>query len=258
MRSWYHTIEFPDGTITPGYFDTRLAPRFIPWPQQLAGARCLDVGTFDGFWAFEMERRGAGEIVALDLADPEALDWPYDYRAKGPEEVRAWRSERGPGFFDAAEALRSKANWINQSAYDLDPVANGMFDVVFCGALLLHLRDPIRALEAMRSVCRGTLVLAEGIEPTLEILSRRVSAAKLVVNIDQWWRPNSAGLGAMVHRAGFEVLEWGPRYVVPFGQGGAGVRHSRIDALIARGRGKRGVLHRALRAKPRAPADSVA
>ena len=74
MRSWYHTIDMPDGTATPGFYDTRGSPSFIPWPKKLAGGRCLDVGTFDGFWAFELERRGAAEVIALDLAEPEAHD----------------------------------------------------------------------------------------------------------------------------------------------------------------------------------------
>ncbi|PWU24508.1 MAG: TIGR04290 family methyltransferase, partial [Candidatus Rokuibacteriota bacterium] len=31
----------------------------MPWPAALSGQRWLDVGTMGGFWAFEMERRGA-------------------------------------------------------------------------------------------------------------------------------------------------------------------------------------------------------
>jgi hypothetical protein len=31
----------------------------LPWPSSLAGMRCLDIGTMDDFWAFELERRGA-------------------------------------------------------------------------------------------------------------------------------------------------------------------------------------------------------
>ena len=45
-----------------------------PVPADLSGLRCLDVGTMDGFWAFEMERRGAASVTAIDLDDPNALD----------------------------------------------------------------------------------------------------------------------------------------------------------------------------------------
>src|SRR5438067_4479740 len=57
--AWYHTIELPGGVITPGEYDTRVAARKVGLPADLDGNRCLDVGTHDGFWAFEMERRGA-------------------------------------------------------------------------------------------------------------------------------------------------------------------------------------------------------
>ena len=43
----------------------------VPLPQRLDGLRCLDVSTSDGFWAAEMERRGAAETVAVDVRDPE-------------------------------------------------------------------------------------------------------------------------------------------------------------------------------------------
>ena len=49
---WYHTIELAPGEVTPGLVDLRaVAPRVLP--ARIEG-RALDVGTYDGFWAFEM------------------------------------------------------------------------------------------------------------------------------------------------------------------------------------------------------------
>jgi tRNA (mo5U34)-methyltransferase len=253
-RTWYHTIEFPDGSVTPGFFDTRESPRFVPWPGSLHGKRCLDVGTFDGFWAFEMERRG-GNVVALDLDDPDALDWPFDSKLIGPGRVREWQAERGPGFLESSAAVGSNAERIDQSVYDLDPDRNGTFDVVLCGDLLLHLRDPVRAIEAMRSVCAGCLLLVESIDHSLELLAPRIPAARLELGFDQWWRVNSAGLAGLAKKAGFRVEAVGPRYLVPFGRGAGGLRASRLASIAARDFRKRGVLHRALRAVPREPVD---
>ena len=67
--TWYHTIDLPDGSCTPGLFDHRAATGYVAWPAAVAGGRCLDVGTFDGFWSFELERRGASEVVAIDVDD---------------------------------------------------------------------------------------------------------------------------------------------------------------------------------------------
>lgn len=63
-RPWYHTIELAPDVVTPGWFDCRpVATRVLP--ASCEGLRCLDVGTFDGVWAFEMERRGALGRAAL-------------------------------------------------------------------------------------------------------------------------------------------------------------------------------------------------
>ena len=42
-------------------------------PEDLGGARVLDLGTFDGFYAFLAERRGATRVVALD--NEQHVDW---------------------------------------------------------------------------------------------------------------------------------------------------------------------------------------
>jgi hypothetical protein len=75
---WYHSLDLAPGVVTPGMFDHRPHLARYPLPPDLSGKRCLDVGTMDGFWAFEMERRGAASVVAIDLDDPDDLDDPHD------------------------------------------------------------------------------------------------------------------------------------------------------------------------------------
>ena len=50
---WYHTIDVAPGVTTPGWFDLRPIVDKMPWPE-IEGKRCLDVGTSNGFLAFEM------------------------------------------------------------------------------------------------------------------------------------------------------------------------------------------------------------
>ena len=72
---WYHTIELPGGAFTPGFYDHRpLVPR-LPIPASLEGKRCLDIAGSDGFFAFEMWRRGAAEVISIDLEDPARQEW---------------------------------------------------------------------------------------------------------------------------------------------------------------------------------------
>jgi tRNA (mo5U34)-methyltransferase len=253
-RTWYHTIDLPDGTSTPGWYDTRPVAELVPWPGRLVGGRCLDVGTFDGFWAFELEKRGAAEVVAVDLDDPRRLDWTYDQRAKGLKAIEEWGSGRGPGFADAAKALGSKVVRHDRSVYELDPDEDGLFDVVVCGALLLHLRDPILALEHIRSVCRGTLVLIESLDPRLELVAPTMPVAYIHPVEDEWWVTNSRGLMQMAHVAGFKVVHAGKRFLVGYGPGGPdNSTLPLMGGLAARQPGKRGLLHRILLAEPRPP-----
>ena len=128
-REWYHTLELAPGVVTPGWFDTRKALAQLPFPASLAGKRCLDVATFDGFWAFEMERRGADEVVAIDLVDASEADWPV---GSDPSVIQAIgeRKRAGEGFELARDALGSSVERLEMNVYDLDAEAVGEFDFV--------------------------------------------------------------------------------------------------------------------------------
>jgi tRNA (mo5U34)-methyltransferase len=84
---WWHTIEVAPGIVTPGGWDLRSTSAQLPWPD-VSGKRCLDIGTMDGFWAFELERRGAAEVLATDIG-PAHSDVPARRTAQGPAEPRA-------------------------------------------------------------------------------------------------------------------------------------------------------------------------
>ncbi|HEX2087624.1 MAG TPA: methyltransferase domain-containing protein [Solirubrobacteraceae bacterium] len=261
MDRWYHCIELPDGTVTPGAFDLRPAARVVPLPRDLTGLRCLDVGTWDGFWAFEMERRGAEEVVAIDIEDPDRWDWPPRERLsarRGGLAVLADGKPPGANFAAAARALGSSARRVERSVYELDPEADGRFDVVFLGSLLLHLRDPVAALDRVRAVCSGQAVIADTVEAIPSLLRPRTPLARLEgVERPWWWLPNRAALHQMVRSAGFEILEATGVYYVPTGSGHERTRlrdlarglvtpAGREEAIVA----LRGVPHAAVRARP--------
>jgi len=216
-------LELP-GVTTPGWFDVRRTVDRVPMPPSLAGKRCLDVGTWDGFWAFEMERRGATEVVAVDIEDQARWDWPPEMRVTG--EVRDGLAvvnefrEDDP-FEVARRALESRVERRDLSIYELSPDAlGGTFDFVFLGDLLLHLRDPVGALAAVRSVVGGEAVIAETVDAIPSILRPRTPTARLEGRTRPWWwQPNRAGLLQMIRSAGFDVAEATGLYFLPLGPG---------------------------------------
>jgi tRNA (mo5U34)-methyltransferase len=202
-QGWYHTLELP-GLTTEGLFDMRQYVSQYRLPDSLEGKRVLEIGTWDGFWAFELERRGAAEVIAIDLDDEEDLDWPPRRRKPNRELVR------GQGFRLAKELLDSKVERVVRSVYDATPEDLGTFDLVFCGSVLLHLRDQLRALERIAGLVKpgGVFVTAEEYEPVTDLvpfpLARfRGNRDKAVV----FWVPNRRGWREMLWYAGFDRVE---------------------------------------------------
>jgi tRNA (mo5U34)-methyltransferase len=216
--TWYHTIELPHGIVTPGYYDHRdLLPRYR-LPERLDGLRVLDVATFDGFWAFEFERRGAAEVVALDVREKREIDLPPRTRAAMTEAELSFAF--GRGFALSREALGSRVEPLHCNVYDLSPERAGLFDLVHVGDLLLHLRDPVRALTAIRSVCRGRAIISDVIFPDLDRGTGGVPLMQYQGGRGQnvWWRLGAEALRAMVEDAGFENVEEVSRF--KYGQRG--------------------------------------
>ena len=213
---WYHTLDLGNGVVTPGMFDHAPSLGHYPIPADLSGKSCLDVATMDGFWAFEMERRGADSVTALDVADPDQLDWPASLRETHERTMDETKDLR---FALAHEALGSRVERVPLSAYDLSPEL-GRFDFVFCGDLLLHVKDPMTVLENIHAVCRGSAVIVNPIKKF------RFNEGRPLAELDgigrfEWWVTNLAGLVRMVEAAGFARVEPADTFSVPFVGGGA-------------------------------------
>jgi tRNA (mo5U34)-methyltransferase len=217
---WYHTIELPGGIVTAGEYDHRSIVAKVPLPTRLEGLRCLDVGTQDGFWAFEMERRGAKEVVAIDVIDPDGLDWP-EPRPVLSDPTRNSVALRKQGFEVARERLGSKVSRRDLSVYDLDPDQVGTFDVAFLGTLLHHLRDPIGALQAVRRVVTGQLIVVAVVSPLKTALFPFTPVAEILeMDSNPFWEiPNAAGFRRQMEMGGWTIERWGRPHLQPTGEG---------------------------------------
>ena len=209
--AWYHTIELAPGVVTPGFCDLRDLSPAVLGPEHVAGRRCLDVGTFDGFWAFEMEQRGAAQVLALDLPDPSMLDHPPPSYEQNMQEIDRTRSEWGRGFELASAARRSNVERVFGDVRTLTvEELDGPVDFAICGTLLQHLRDPVGALERLRDVLRprGELLLIETFSVRLSLMHPRRPVAEFRPGAEgnrfSWWVGNLAAQRAWARAAGFE------------------------------------------------------
>lgn len=259
---WYHTIDVQPGIATRGWWDLRHAWDLIPWPD-LSGKRCLDVGTWDGFYAFGMERRGAAEVIAIDIEDLTKLDFPPGVLDGFLDNLKsASRQPRRAGFDLLHRLLGSQVTWMPGSIYDLDKMDLGSFDVVVVGSLLLHLRDPIRALDAVRQVTAGSLISVEPLDPYLTLRRGRPLFELHGQGSDfQWWIPGESGLERLVSCAGFRIERKSKKFLLRPGPAGVSARDTRmakpreqslrvLTYLLTRDSTYGGHLHQAMRCVP--------
>lgn len=188
---WYHSMDIGRGIRSVGVNEPEhLVPRLhLP---DLHGKTVLDVGSWDGFFAFEAERRGAERVLATD-----SFSWSGE----------GWGTKAG--FELARESLGSQVEDREIDVMDLSPEAVGTFDVVLCLGVLYHMRDPVGALEHVSSVCHDLLV----VETEVGMLLHRRPAAlyypTLEMNDDptNWWAPNPAAVMSIMKGFGFRRTE---------------------------------------------------
>lgn len=184
----YHSLELPDGTVLPGLISLeQLKWRLnqFPIPSNLNGKRVLDVGTWDGWFAFEMERRGA-EVVAID-SNP-----------KG-------------NFLTNRDLMQSKVEFVSADICRVTPAQMGYFDIVLFFGVLYHLKHPLLGIE---NVCRLTREMACIVSyvtdggscastPAMEFYE----TTELRGQFDNWCGPNTQCLLAWCRAAGFPRVE---------------------------------------------------
>ena len=141
---WFHTFSLDAGrTYTPGVArDHRYRLPFLP--DDLTGRSVLDVGTFDGFYAFLAEARGARRVVAVD--NEQYTDW---VSARWGVDL-----EGGEGFRTIAELLDSEVEYRRIDAFGLDALSE-RFDLILCFGILHRVENPLGLLSVLRRTTRA-------------------------------------------------------------------------------------------------------
>lgn len=189
---WFHQIDLGNGVVTPGVVDSKRALLNYKIPFDLSGKTFLDIGSWDGFFAFEAERRGAKRVLATD-----SFVW----------QGKTWGSKRG---FETARAiLNSKVEDMTIDVLDLSPHKIGKWDVVLFAGVLYHMKYPLLALERAASVARKLLIVETAID--CRFCRRPVLAFypndELSRDPTNWFGPNLAAVKAMLSCCGFNSIK---------------------------------------------------
>jgi tRNA (mo5U34)-methyltransferase len=216
LGPWFHNYEIAKNVWTnaegagPGPdYPARRWTYVKPWFENLQGKSVLDVGCSSGFFSVKAAEMGAESVLGVDSG----------------EQVRAIAQAKF-----AAETLRLQAEFQAVSVYDLAQIGR-TFDVVLFMGVFYHLRHPLLALEALRKVCRGTLILqtitaphagriAElfGVSKDVQLnssamLDRRFPSMQFIEgglegDASCWFVPNVEAVAAMLRSCDFQPKDY--------------------------------------------------
>lgn len=185
----YHSFRLPDGQLLEGampieYQEDRW--RWFALPEDLSGLKALDVGPWDGYFTFELERRGA-EVTAIDYAD---LD--------------TFRKLHG--------LFHSRAKYLKLDVYDVSRDLLGEFDIVLLLGVLYHLKHPLLALERICSITKEICIIDTFVidpeafrqgTPSPIPYAEFYERGELGGQLDNWCGPTISQVQAWVRAAGF-------------------------------------------------------
>jgi tRNA (mo5U34)-methyltransferase len=174
---WFQRFELGGGVYTPGTNDLEWVFATAGVPDDLSGKSALDIGTSNGGAAFELERRGAQRVVAVDIFPP------------------SWF-----GFDALKDFLGSRVEFVEATAYELPSLIGETFDVIIFWGVLYHLRHPLLALDSVRALLGGMCYLETAVcdgevgEMRSVPLARFYRGDELHSDPSNWFAPTITGL----------------------------------------------------------------
>jgi tRNA (mo5U34)-methyltransferase len=209
LGNWFQNIDLLGVPTAPAHFLGDYPA--LKWkrfahvlPQDMTGMSVLDIGCNAGFYSFEMKRRGAGRVVAIDFDDYYLDQARFAAEVLGHDDIE----------------------FRKLSVYDVGALSE-KFDLVLFMGLVYHLRHPLLALDLIRenvardlllyqSLQRGSAEMAT-VQPDYDFweteVFERPSYPKLHFVEHQyshdetnWWLPNAACSAAMLRSAGFRIV----------------------------------------------------
>ena len=214
LGPWFHNLRIAGIETAPDHFlgdypAFKFARFADALPADLSGKSVLDIGCNAGFYAIEMKRRGAAEVIGIDS------DERYLAQAR----------------FAADRLGFSDIEFRNLSVYDVGRLGR-RFDLVIFMGVIYHLRHPLLALDLIREHVAGDMLLFQTMQqgssdvllvpedhpfhvpgtnrppgffdnpafPRMHFIERRFAH-----DWTNWWAPNKACSLALLRAAGFAI-----------------------------------------------------
>lgn len=135
---WFHTFRLNGAGLYTNGIARDHRYRVPAIPEDFTGERVLDVGTFDGFYAFLAERRGAMRVVAVD--NEQYVEW---VRGRFGIDLQP-----GVGFRAISGLLRSNVDYRQLDALEVARLGE-TFDVIFCFGVLHRVEAPLTLMRVL-------------------------------------------------------------------------------------------------------------
>ena len=210
---FYQTIELPGVGVIPGSWDHRDAVDVFLGHVDFNQKSVLDVGPANGFFSFEMEKRGA-EVTAIDLGEDSPWDVvPHPYSdeetliANMRNNVRMVEN----AFWFAHKALKSNVRLVYGSVYDV-PSKIKEVDIALMSNVLQHFRDPLLAIQRVAQVVTEVIVITETMwcEDPAFISStsmRFIPRAETPEANHSWWEVSPSFVIELLKLLGFQEVK---------------------------------------------------
>lgn len=208
LGEWFHNLDLHGVQTAPHHFlgdFPNIKWRWISQsiPEDLTGARVLDIGCNGGFYSIQMKQRGAEYVLGIDVDDR------YLEQAEF-----------------AAKTLGLQIDLRKLSIYDVDKIP-GEFDYVIFMGVFYHLRYPLFALDKIIKKMRGKLIFQTMIRGSEEVQAWEKDYSFWTKDIfanpsfpamyfiehsyshdyTNWWIPNRAAVEAMLRSSGLKIMQ---------------------------------------------------
>jgi tRNA (mo5U34)-methyltransferase len=111
------------------------------------------------------------------------------------------------GFWWLHRLFRSRVRREPISVYELDPQRHGVFDIALMFGVLYHVRHPLLALDKLRRVCNGVLVVETHVVSTNPMLPMSLFYMDDVFfGPTNWTGPTEAAVVHWLRSAGFPYV----------------------------------------------------